>query len=80
VDCCVERETMEMGYLGGVAARIEGTKIINGEIKKKKKNWRGRNDNRKKEEKGFKICWEFRAITGYNNVRPLRELKTSRSV
>jgi hypothetical protein len=35
---------------------------------------------RKKEEKGFKICWEFRAITGYNKVRPLHELHTSRSV
>jgi hypothetical protein len=49
--------------------------------KKERKNWWGRNDNRKKEEKGFKICWEFRAITGYNNMRrTLRELKTSRSV
>jgi hypothetical protein len=49
-DCCVEREPMEMGCLGGVEARTKGggnNKWRNS----KKKNWHGRNDNRKEERK-----------------------------
>jgi hypothetical protein len=70
---------MEMGYLGGVEARA----------KEKNNKWRnlkkrigaeGTIIERKKEEKGFKICWEFKAILRYKKVRPLRELYTSRSV
>jgi hypothetical protein len=31
VDFCVEMETMEMGYMGGMEARMK-EKVINGEI------------------------------------------------
>jgi hypothetical protein len=52
---------METGYMGGVEARM---KEKNNKWRNVIKNRRGRNDNRMKEKKEFKICWEFTATIG----------------
>jgi hypothetical protein len=63
MDFCVEMETMEIGYMGGAEARMKENNN-NKWRNLKKKNGRGRNDNRMKEEKEFKICWEFTVTIG----------------
>ena len=73
------RQWKWVGYLGGAEEGAKGI-IINDEVKKKGIGAEGTIIERKKQEKGFKICLEFRAITGYNKVRPLCELYGARSV